>query len=142
MYHPGYASHAVAPVVTRANARLLLIASSAALALAGGAATFAPVELLRGLGAVPAGPLPIIVQLLGAMYLSFAMTNWTAKGSPIGGIYSRPISLGNLLHFTMGAIALAKYAATHAGSPVLLVLLAGYVIFAAGFALLVFGRVE
>ena len=132
----------VGPIVTRANARLLLIASSGALALVGAAATFAPVELLRALGTLPAGPMPIVVQLLGALYLSFAITNWTAKGSPIGGIYSRPISMGNLLHFSMGAIALAKYAAAHGGSPVLLVLLAVYVFFAAGFGLLVFGPAE
>jgi len=142
VYHPGYGSHAAALVVTRANARRLLIASSGALALVGAAATFAPVELLRALGTLPAAPMPIVVQLLGALYLSFAITNWTAKGAPIGGIYSRPISLGNLLHFTMGAIALAKYAATHGGSPVLLLLLAGYVLFAAGFGWLVFGPIE
>src|SRR5215204_1654133 len=128
--------------MTRAGARQLLIASSAALALAGGAATFAPVELLDRLALAATGPVVIIVQLLGALYLAFAITNWTAKGAPIGGIYSRPISLGNLLHFTMGAIALAKYAATHGGSPVLLLLLAGYVLFAAGFGWLVFGPIE
>src|SRR5215204_4726954 len=128
--------------MTRAGARQLLIASSAALALAGGAATFAPVELLDRLALAATGPVVIIVQLLGALYLAFAVTNWTAKGAPIGGIYSRPISLGNQLHFTVGAITLAKYVGTNGGSPVLLGLLAAYLTFALGFGLLVFGRVE
>ena len=128
--------------MTRAVAKQMLIASSVVLALMGGAATFAPVELLRGLALDSTGPVVIMVQLLGALYLAFATTNWTARGSPIGGIYSRPISLGNQLHFTVGAIALAKYAGTHGGSLVLLGLLAAYSVFAVGFGLLVFGRVE
>ncbi|MFT5791804.1 MAG: hypothetical protein ACI9LI_001144, partial [Saprospiraceae bacterium] len=34
--------------------------------------------------------------------------NWMAKGSIIGGIYNRPIVIGNLMHFGVGAIALIK----------------------------------
>jgi hypothetical protein len=142
VYHPGYGNKRQGRAMTRGAARQLLIASSAALALSGGVATFAPVELLNRLGVTATGPVVIIVQLLGALYLAFAMTNWTAKGAPIGGIYSRPISLGNQLHFTVGAIALGKYAGTHGGTPVLLVLLATYAVFAVGFWLLIFGRVE
>ena len=36
------------------------------------------------------------------------MVNWMAKDSLIGGIYNRPVALGNTLHFLMGALALGK----------------------------------
>ena len=36
--------------------------------------------------------------------------NWMAKGVLIGGIYSRPLAIGNFAHFLIGAIALVKYA--------------------------------
>jgi len=128
--------------MTRAAARMLLIASSLAMGAAGIAASFAPVEILKALGSPAPGAVVILVQLLGALYLAFAMTNWTAKGAPIGGIYSRPISMGNLVHFTMGALALAKYGSLHGPGFLLPAVLAVYAIFAIAFGLLVFGPVK
>jgi len=85
-----------------------MVASSLALGLAGIAASFAPSELLRAVGSPAVEPLPVLIQLLGGTYLGFAMTNWTAKDNIIGGIYSRPVSLGNSVLFLTGALALAK----------------------------------
>jgi hypothetical protein len=56
-------------------------------------------------------PLPLLVlllQILGALYLGFAILNWVAKANLIGGIYSRPIAFGNFLHFAVAALALLK----------------------------------
>jgi hypothetical protein len=90
--------------------RLVMISSAAWMALCGLAATFAPQELLAR-AALPAAGTPLVaMQLLGALYLSFAMVNWMAKESLIGGIYNRPVALGNTLHFSMGAIALVRAA--------------------------------
>jgi hypothetical protein len=50
----------------------------------------------------------IILQIAGALYFGFAMINWTAKGNLIGGIYSRPVAIGNFAHFLIGALALIK----------------------------------
>ena len=72
------------------NTRTLMVASSLVLGAAGLAMTFAPAELLTALPASAAEPLPVLLQLLGALYLSFAFANWTAKDSLIGGIYARP----------------------------------------------------
>ncbi len=47
-------------------------------------------------------------QILGALYFGFAMLNWTAKANLIGGIYSRPVCIGNFAHFLVGGIALTK----------------------------------
>ncbi len=102
------------------NTKVLLTVTSAALAGAGVLALFAP-ELLTGGGLPPASPLPAVGQLLGALYLAAAATNWVARESVIGGVYGRPISLGNFVHFMIGALVLAKVALGGGGGwPVLL----------------------
>ncbi|HLL43593.1 MAG TPA: hypothetical protein VK369_10660 [Segetibacter sp.] len=50
----------------------------------------------------------IVFQILGALYFGFAMLNWTAKANLIGGIYSRPVAIGNFTHFLIGGLALIK----------------------------------
>jgi hypothetical protein len=116
-----------------------MVTSSLILGLAGIAASFAPSELLRALGSPAAEPLPVLIQLLGAMYIAFAITNWTAKDNMIGGIYSRPLSLGNCVHFIVGSLALAKQQLSHDVSWPLIAALIVYTIFAICFAWLVFG---
>jgi hypothetical protein len=71
---------------------LLMVVSSILLGLAGIVALFAPQELLAALHVPVTHPLPVVIQLMGAFYVAFALTNWTAKDSIIGGIYARPIS--------------------------------------------------
>ena len=107
--------------------------------MAGLAASFAPAELLSAMGVAAPGVSVVFVQLLGALYLGFAFTNWTAKENAIGGIYSRPISLGNLLHFTMGALALLKFEIAGPRHPLLLGAAVVYAVLAILFARLVFG---
>lgn len=122
------------------NTRYLLIASSLAMGVAGLAASFAPQELLVALRVAPTAPLPVILQLMGALYVAFAAANWTAKDSLFGGIYARPLALGNCLHFVVGALALGKHAwRSGIGGP-LVAVLGVYVVFALGFGYLIFGR--
>src|SRR5690349_3179780 len=71
------------------STRIVMIASALVMAVLGFAATFLPQEILARLGLPADGALPLVVQLTGALYLSFAMLNWTAKESVIGGIYNR-----------------------------------------------------
>ena len=121
------------------NPRMLMIASAVAMALAGMAASFAPVELLTAALIPVVDPLPVFVQLIGALYIGFAMANWTAKDNAIGGIYSRPLSLANCVHFVAGALALLKYEYAHGfGTPMLAALIV-YALFAIAFSHLVFG---
>ena len=122
------------------NTRILMMASSVAMGLVGLAASFAPAELLGALHVATTEPLPVIIQLSGALYVAFALANWTAKDSLIGGIYARPLSLGNLVHFMVGALALGKHEAAAGFRGPLVVVLALYAIFAVGFGWLVFGR--
>jgi len=122
--------------------RALMAASAVFLAILGIAALFAPDEILRAAN-VPSSPLlPPLVQLCAALLLGFAMTNWMVKGSRVGGIYNRPIAVGNLLHFAVGAITLDRFALRgHEAWPVI-VLAVIYTLFAVGFGLVVFGRGE
>jgi hypothetical protein len=120
------------------NTKTLMTVSSLMLGFAGMLTLFAPHELLAALNLPVAEPLPAVIQLLGALYLGFALTNWIAKDSAIGGIYARPTSLGNFAHFTIGALALAKYQLAGAGSTPLLVMLFVYAVFAIIFGWLVF----
>jgi hypothetical protein len=76
--------------------------------IAGVILSFLPHELLSYLNAAPTKSDALMLQILGALYLAFAMVNWTAKANLIGGIYSRPIAIGNLTHFMIGALALIK----------------------------------
>jgi len=115
-----------------------MVASSLFLGLAGLSALFAPEESLTIMSPSQTSPLPVFVQLLGVLYLSFALMNWTAKNNIIGGIYLRPITIANFAHFSMGALTLLKYQFTGAGSFALAVMLAFYFAFAIVFAWLVF----
>jgi hypothetical protein len=120
------------------NTKLLLAGSSMLLGLAGIIALFAPQEVLAALPVPVTQPLSLIIQLMGAFYCSFALTNWIAKDSTIGGIYARPTSLGNFAHFTVGALALAKYQVSDGATPLLLVVLSVYAVLAILFGWLVF----
>ena len=86
-----------------------MTSSSLILAVAGIFTLFAPDVLLSALGVAVTAQLAVFVQLLGALYFSFALMNWTAKDSAIGGIYARPVSLANFSHFFAGTILLVKY---------------------------------
>ena len=120
------------------NTRLLMTTSSLVLGLAGIFALFAPDILLTALNVPIADPLSVLIQLMGALYFSIAMMNWTAKDSIIGGIYARPVSLGNFAHFFSGTLLLARYVLSNAFNLPVLSMLVAYAIFAALFYWLVF----
>jgi hypothetical protein len=92
----------------RMNTKLIMTASAVLLALIGLSLTFLPNEMMHYSGIGNSKPLQLILQLLGALYFGFAMLNWMAKGSVIGGIYNRPIALANFTHFLIGGLALVK----------------------------------
>ena len=61
-----------------------------------------------------------------------------SKDAVIGGIYARPTSMANFLHFFAGGMALLKGAAGEPGPPASWALAALYLAFAAGFGLVAF----
>lgn len=87
-----------------------MIFSALIMALCGVLMQFIPHEILNCVGVSSIGIAPLFVQITGALYLGFAMMNWMAKTVLMGGIYARPLTLGNFSHFLIGALALLKYA--------------------------------
>src|SRR5688572_2481190 len=71
-------------VSTTMNTRLVMTASAFVMGALGLSATFLPQEIAAWLGA--SATLPLLIQVLGALYFAFAMLNWTAKDGLIGGI--------------------------------------------------------
>jgi hypothetical protein len=120
------------------NTKLLMTISSLLLALAGIFALFAPDVLLTLCGAPTADPLSTLIQLMGALYFSMAMMNWTAKDSAIGGIYARPVSIANFSQFLIGTLLLAKVVLSSGFNLAITLLLVVYAIFAILFYWLVF----
>ena len=117
---------------------MLMTSSALILGLAGVFALFAPDALLYTQGSAPTGIASVLVQLMGALYFSFALMNWTAKDSLIGGIYARPVSLANFGHFFAGALLLLKYQLSNEMNLYILAALIVYSIYMACFYWLVF----
>lgn len=120
---------------TPGSVRLAVSVSAIALAVPGIALTFAPAET-GALLALPSAP--VALQLLGAAMLGFAVMNWTARGSTLGGIYGRAVVAGNQMHFTVGALALIKHGVAAGGSPGFWVVTIVYALGAALFLRLLF----
>ena len=95
------------------NTKILMMLSAVFLALLGLLTSYWPDKVLETHGTVPDNATLLLIQMMGALYLGFAILNWTARGVLIGGIYARPLALGNFLHFAMVGVMLAKAAFTH-----------------------------
>ena len=100
--------------------------------------TFGPNEVVRAAGGSQAPLLTVIAQASGALYLGFAILNWMAKDNLIGGIYSRPVAMGNFLHFFAMAMALVKSFSVLPHSTVIVTLVALFCVLASGFAIVLF----
>lgn len=120
------------------NTKILMMSSSLALGLAGIFALFMPDLLLYGQGAADSGTVSLLLQLMGALYFSFALMNWTAKDSLIGGIYARPVSLANFSHFFAGVLILLKYQLSNEVNLFVAAALVVYAVYAVCFYWLVF----
>lgn len=120
------------------NTKILMASSAIVMGVAGAAGLFLPQEILAAISAPAAGIFPALVQLLAAGLFGFAMINWMAKDSLIGGIYNRPVLVGNTTHFAIGAITLVKLVSGGMREPAVVVATVVYVVFAIGFGMLMF----
>ena len=117
------------------NTKILMTSSALLLAIIGILLSFLPNEIVDYLNVQPNTITILFLKILSALYLAFGILNWMARGTLIGGIYNRPIAIGNLMHFGVGAIALVKVVSniqTH--SEIIIALTVVYVIFAILFA--------
>lgn len=112
--------------------------SAASMAVLGLAASFLPQEIAARAGAGGNGAAVLLVQVLAGLYLGFAILNWSVRDMAIGGIYNRPIVIGNLLHFTSAGLALVR-GVTGGDRPAGLIALAClYCVFAVWFGVTMF----
>jgi len=121
----------------QSTTKLIMTLSAVFLAIIGIGLTFLPAEIGGITGTAPDKTFTVILQLLGALYFSFAMLNWMAKGTLIGGIYGKPVSVANLTHFVIGALALIKLLLNNHDLHYIIWILAGiYAIFAVLFGMI------
>jgi hypothetical protein len=122
------------------QSRALMTTSAVYLLGTGVVLTFLSQEVaaLAGLAEASAGPL--LLQLVAALYLGMGFTNWMWRLNLVGGIYGRPIGVGNVVHFTVGAFALGRAAVGSLVTPAIWPIVWLYVLFALAFAWIIFYR--
>lgn len=118
-----------------------MVSSAVLLGVIGVGLTFLPQEILTYLNIAVSKPLLLILQLLGGLYFGFAMLNWMAQWSVIGGIYNRPVSVANFAQFFVGGMALIKDVTSNPELPGIFWLLTGiYIIYAVIFGWLFYNH--
>jgi len=120
------------------NTKILMGASALFMAILGIVASFLPQEILAYAGSRPEGLGVLVVQITGALYLGFASLNWMARANLIGGIYSRPVALGNFFHFAIVGVVLLKALMAGQNTAEIVVGTAAYSAFAISFGLVLF----
>jgi len=121
------------------NTKILMVLSVAILWFLGAIFSFMPVELMRYLEIDLDNINILFLQMLGALYLGFAILNWMLRKATIGWIYNRPLMIANLMHFAMSALAMFKAVSTiewYAGTIIWLTII--YSLFAVSFAYICF----
>ena len=118
------------------NTKLLMSASAIIMGITGIALSFFPKELAAYFKMADTNI--IVLQLLGGLYFGFAMLNWAAKANLTGGIYSRPVVIGNLAHFTICGLALVKYLSNNNFQTPIWIAVILYLLFAVLFGFVLF----
>jgi uncharacterized membrane protein len=121
--------------------RIILTAAAIVLLATGLALDFLPQETAAALGLPPAAAVTLILQTLAAALLGLGFLNWFSRANPMGGIYSRPLALCDLLLFGVTAVTLVRVVARKALQPMPLILTiaaAVTTVFAAAFIWLMF----
>lgn len=122
------------------NTKLIMSVTAIFLVVISLSLTFAPDNVMHAFGIADSIIIRLVFQLLGAFYFAFAMLNWMAKGAIIGGIYNRPIAIANLSHFLIGGLALTKAVLGQNELPMIISVLAGVYMVAAGVFYVVMSR--
>ena len=113
------------------NTKIVMTSSALFYAIIGVLLSFLPNEIAGYLNVESNIITILFLNITSALYFGFGILNWMAKGTLIGGIYNKPIAIGNLMHFGVGAIALIKVVSnikTH--SEIVISLTVVYIIFA------------
>ena len=119
------------------KAKIVVTASAVLLLALGLLLNFMPQESASALG-IPASPATTaMLQVLAAALLGMGILDWFSRANRMGGIYGRPLALGNFLLFGAGAIALSPGHGL-AASRAIQALAIAYSILALGYCWLIF----
>lgn len=120
------------------SSRTILTITSILLFAAGGLAVFAADEVAGLMDLEVSFETRMFAEFAGIGMLALAIQNWMSRGRPIGGVYARPLGLGNLLFFSSSALTLGRYLAAET-LPIEAIALCGlFALLAVAFAWLVF----
>lgn len=122
------------------NTRWLMRASAIYLGLMGAAATFAPQEILRLAGGEASPASTLLLQVAAAALVGLAVIDWMAQGVLIGGIYARPLAIGNFANFLVAGLALIKAAGSGLHVPAIIAAAVVHGVFTLLFARVAFGN--
>ena len=118
--------------------KLVLTCTALLLFTLGLALDFLPQETAAALS-LPAAPgVILLLQVLAAALLGLGYLNWLSRANPMGGIYSRPLALCNLLFFAVSAIPLIRTTIHNSMPPAISAAAAIAATFALAFAWLMF----
>ena len=120
--------------------RSILTLSALVLAVLGLTTLFAPDELVRSLQPEASPTIAAALQVAGSGLLGFAILDWMSRGTRIGGIYARPLAIGNLVLFTVGTLSIIKAALAERLPAAGLILGAVFLALATAFAWLAFSH--
>ena len=123
-------------ILIKVNTKLIMTSSAILMGLVGILLSFLPQELGAYINAGESNPM--VLQILGALYFGFAMTNWMSKANLIGGIYNRPLAVGNFTHFLIAALALIKISMKGSLPTYIITVTIVYSIFAIAFGYILF----
>lgn len=90
--------------------KYILISSAVLNAILGIAITFLPQETGQFIGTTEMNYADLaLMQILGSALIGIAITNFMSRGATVGGIYGKPIQMGNLVFHLATGLGLLKF---------------------------------
>ena len=88
--------------------RWILVSSGLVLALSGAGLLFMPQEIAAFLGGSATAATLLLAQLLGCALFALGLIDWNSRANLMGGIYGRPLALGNFFFFAIAAVSMGR----------------------------------
>lgn len=125
-------------MINKKKTKLLMTGSALFLGVTGLAISFLPQEILMYFNTPTEGIAVVVMKIMGGFYIGFGILNWMARANIIGAIYSRPVAVGNFIHFFVGAIVLLREAVGTSYTGIVLPLALINTVFAVSFGYILF----
>jgi len=120
------------------NGKIVLTASAVLLITLGVVLNFIPQEAAAALGIAVAPVTTALTQVLASALLGMGFIDWFSRANRIGGIYARPLALGNFLLFGSSALSLGRTFSAHHDARIIGIAAAVFALLALAFCWLIF----